>query len=71
MRKTEAADSSSQNNLKAAALRLSFRTARPLFPYREPESGVSRGALDAQDRLLRVYFIADGRFRGEIEGGKR
>ena len=57
--------------LKAAALRISFRTTRPLFPYREPESGTSRSALDAPDRLLRVYFIADARFRGEIDGGKR
>lgn len=65
------ADASSQGNLKAAALRISFRTARPLFPYREPDSGESRSALDAPDRLLRIYFIADARFRGEIEGGKR
>jgi hypothetical protein len=65
------ADSSSQSNLKAAALRISFRTARPLFPYREPDSGASRSALAAPDRLLRVYFIADARFRGEIEGGRK
>lgn len=65
------ADSSSQSNLKAAALRISFRTARPLFPYREPDSGASRSALAAQDRLLRVYFIADARYRGEIEGGRK
>ena len=60
-----------RNDLKAAALRISFRTTRPLFPYREPDSGASRNALDAPDRLLRVYFIADVRFRGEIEGGKK
>lgn len=60
---------SSHANLKAAALRISFRTERPLFPYREPDSGDSRNALDAPDRLLRVYFIADAKYRGEIEGG--
>ena len=60
-----------QNDLKAAALRISFRTTRPLFPYREPESGDSRGALKAPDRLLRMYFIADARFRGEIEGARK
>jgi hypothetical protein len=65
------AGAADKTDLKAAALRISFRTARPLFPYREPESGASRNALDAPDRLLRMYFIADARFRGEIEGGKR
>jgi hypothetical protein len=60
-----------KTDLKAAALRISFRTARPLFPYREPESGVSQNALDAPGRLLRMYFISDARFRGEIEGGQK
>jgi Uncharacterized protein conserved in bacteria (DUF2330) len=60
-----------QTDLKVAALRISFRTARPLFPYREPDSGNSRSALDAPDRLLRVYFIAEARYRGEIEGGRK
>jgi hypothetical protein len=64
-----AKDDSSQGNLKAAALRISFHTTRPLFPYREPDSGDSRNVLNAPDRLLRIYFIADARFRGEIEGG--
>ena len=65
------ADANAQTDLKAAALRISFRTGRPLFPYREPDSGASKNALDAPDRLLRMYFIADARFRGEIEGGQR
>jgi hypothetical protein len=65
------ATATTQADLKAAALRISFRTTRPLFPYREPESVASRGALKAPDRLLRMYFIADARFRGEIEGGKK
>lgn len=61
----------SEPDLKAAALRISFRTVRPLFPYREPESGASRNALKAPDRLLRIYFIADARYRGEIDGGRK
>jgi hypothetical protein len=65
------ADAGGLTDLKAAALRISFRTTRPLFPYREPESVASRGALKAPDRLLRMYFIADAKFRGEIEGGKK
>jgi hypothetical protein len=65
------ADVSSQGSLKAAALRISFRTDRPLFPYREPDAGIARNELSAPDRLLRMYFIADARFRGAIEGGRK
>jgi hypothetical protein len=67
---TKDAAARSEADLKAAALRISFRTARPLFPYREPESGISKNALNAPDRLLRMYLIADARLRGEIEGGQ-
>ncbi len=49
--------------LRAAALRLSFQTERPLFPYREPESALAAKRLGAPDRLLRIYFIGDGRYR--------
>jgi hypothetical protein len=64
------AEGETHNVLKAGALRISFRTSRPLFPYREPDAGTSRSALAAPDRLLRIYFIAHARYRGEIEGGK-
>jgi len=56
-------------DLKAGALRITFRTSRPLFPYREPESAAAAGQLNAPPRLLRIYFIAEARYRGEIEGG--
>ncbi len=63
-------DARSGADLKAAALRISFRTDRPLFPYREPDAGAARSVLDAPDRLLRIYFIAEARFRGGIDGGR-
>ena len=50
----------------AAALRLSFQTDRPLFPYREPDSGASAKALGATHRLLRIYCIADAKYGGEL-----
>lgn len=62
---------SSKQPLKAGALRISFRTQRPLFPYREPDSQASAGALDVPDRLLRLYFIAHTAYRGEIDGGHK
>jgi hypothetical protein len=59
------------SDVKAAALRISFDTERPLFPYREPDSKTARKMLDAPERLLRMYFISDARYRGQIEGGQR
>lgn len=50
----------------AAALRLSFRTDRPLFPYREPDPTSAPAALGARQRLLRIYFLADARYKGEL-----
>jgi hypothetical protein len=55
-----------QKDVNAAALRMSFQTERPLFPYREPDSKNSARALGAQDRLLRIYFLAEARYRGEL-----
>jgi hypothetical protein len=60
------AGSATKKDVTAAALRLSFRTDRPLFPYREPDSKRDADSLSRRDRLLRIYFIADGRYRGEL-----
>jgi len=57
-----------ENALKASALRISFTTARPLFPYREPDSGVASEALNNSHRTLRIYFIADTQYEGKING---
>jgi hypothetical protein len=53
-------------NVAAAALRISFETDRPLFPYREPDSGASAKELGATRRLLRIYYIGEARFDGEL-----
>src|SRR6202043_4223029 len=50
----------------ASSLRLSFKTDRPLFPYREPDPANAAAALKATDRLLRIYFIADARYQGKF-----
>lgn len=52
--------------LGAAALRLSFKTDQPLFPYREPDPEQAAAALNAKQRLLRIFFVADKRFQGEL-----
>lgn len=53
-------------NVTASALRISFKTDRPLFPYREPDSAKSAAELGTKNRLLRIYFLAKGRFRGDL-----
>ena len=55
-----------EKQLGAAALRLSFKTDRPLFPYREPDPAKAATALNAKQRLLRIFFVADKRFQGEL-----
>ena len=52
--------------LAASALRISFKTDRPLFPYREPDSRASASALHVSDRLLRIYFVAESRYDGRF-----
>lgn len=53
-------------HVATSALRLSFQTDRPLFPYREPDSVASAKSLGALSRLLRIYFLGDGRYQGEL-----
>jgi hypothetical protein len=55
--------------IAASALRMSFRTERPLFPYREPDPRKSAQTLAAQHRLLRIYFLAEARYGGELSNG--
>ena len=57
---------SHDKTVSAAALRISFKTDRPLFPYREPDPSAFAEALGVKERLLRIYFIAEARYRGEL-----
>jgi hypothetical protein len=62
----KAKDSTEKQDVAASALRLSFETDRPLFPYREPDSGNAAQALGTNRRLLRIYFLADARYQGQL-----
>jgi Uncharacterized protein conserved in bacteria (DUF2330) len=53
-------------DVTASALRMSFKTDRPLFPYREPESTKSAASLGANRRLLRIYVLAEARYQGDM-----
>jgi hypothetical protein len=62
-------DGRAQTDLRESALRLTFKTDRPLFPYREPESAVAAQKLGTSDRLLRIFFISDARYLAAFENG--
>ena len=57
-----------KEDMAASALRISFKTDKPLFPYREPESATASKALNNKFRLLRIYFIAEAQYEGKING---
>lgn len=63
-------DKAANDDIKAAALRISFKTDRPIFPYREPDSAGSGDNLAAKSRLLRIYFIAEAQYEGRINGSQ-
>ena len=52
--------------IAAASLRLSFKTDRPLFPYREPDTAKDAPKLDATTRMLRIFFVSTERYEGTI-----
>lgn len=53
-------DGNGQAPAAASAVRMSFTTPTPFFPYREPVSQGNSGP-SAPQRLLRVYMLADKR----------
>jgi hypothetical protein len=59
-------DGKKDEGVTAAALRISFKTDRPLFPYREPDPTASAAALKTNHRLLRIYFLSDVRYQGVL-----
>jgi hypothetical protein len=59
-------DGLSTQTVAASSLRLSFKTDRPLFPYREPDYQGQTAALGASHRLLRIYFVSDARYQGAL-----
>jgi hypothetical protein len=58
--------------VSTTALRMSFHTDRPFYPYREPSVVPPVISGPGPGRLLRVYFVADERVKGTFgEDGVR
>lgn len=55
--------------VSTSAVRMTFHTERPFFPYREPKGEPPAGQGRAGSRLLRVYFLTDGRVKGTFGPG--
>ena len=60
-------DSRQTHEVNAAALRISFQTERPLFPYREPDSRAAAKLLNTYSRKLCFYFISNARYEGKLD----
>jgi hypothetical protein len=57
-----------EDRLSTQAVRMSFTTKRPIFPYREPsDAGKDSGR---GGRLLRLFVVAGQRLQGELDNGK-
>ncbi len=52
--------------VSTSAVRMTFHTDRPFFPYREPPAELGPGQSSHGQRLLRVYFLAEERSKGTI-----
>ena len=64
------AEAAKDPSVTAKALRMSFRTEKPLFPYREPDPTTAAEQLNAKSRLLRIYFVAESLYRGDLTVGE-
>lgn len=77
-----ARDADTGRSLQTTPVRMTFRTERPFFPYREPEEPKEVEAAAAatkqkqkvpihqRGRLLRVFFIGDQRVEGMLGNDK-
>jgi hypothetical protein len=52
--------------VSTSAVRMSFKTERPFFPYREPEDQIQLTKEFHSNRLLQVFFIGTARMSGAL-----
>lgn len=62
-----AKDGKEQPGVATSAVRMSFQTEKPFFPYREPEDQHQKDPAQFYgERLLRVYFLGPQRVEGRL-----
>ncbi len=63
-------DRPAAKTVTTTAVRMTFKTEKPFYPYREPEDQRA-GDKGVAPRLLRVFFLGEGRVQGTLgEKGK-
>jgi hypothetical protein len=70
-----AAGAEALRSFGTSAVRMTFATDRPFYPYREPRDQretlpASQQKLAVDNRLLRVYFASDDKYEGALGDGK-
>jgi len=61
-----AKDAKKEPGVATAAVRMTFQTDRPFFPYREPDDQHEAAKGPSNSRLLRVYFLSADRTAGTL-----
>jgi hypothetical protein len=59
-----------QAGLNSKAVRMTFQTDRPFYPYREP-TDAREGVPAHGSRFLRVFFIGNQRMEGKLDDAKQ
>lgn len=56
-------------DLNLKPVRMSFRTEKPFYPYREPERVAAPNVPTQSERKLRVFVAAESRYEGKLGDG--
>jgi hypothetical protein len=70
-----ASDTPKTNAIATSAVRMTFKTDRPFYPYREPPAAPPSKKSDKKadmppNRLLRIYVLSKGRVEASLGKGK-
>ncbi len=66
----EAGEEAKPKDLHSPGLRISFKTDKPLFPYREPKSAAGAEKLSVRARTLQIFFIGETRYAGVMDNSE-
>jgi hypothetical protein len=61
-------ENASSHELRTKAVRMTFQTDRPFYPYREPAD--QRAGTEFKARSLRVFYVGTGRVTGKLGDGE-
>jgi hypothetical protein len=59
-------DDKAAHSIATSAVRMTFTTERPFYPYREPKVKETRNEYAPSSRKLRMHFISDARYAATL-----